>query len=402
MTSAPTQPALRSVLPRLSGLRAPLILVVLGAHSIDNQIGTRLWHVPVVWRGLFNAEWVLSVFFILSGFLLTLGWQEGQSSRRFYIRRFARIYPIYALAWLAAVVGQWLATGDVPSVPILLATLFLVQSLVPSTSYVFGVNVAFWSLSDEAIFYALLPFALKRLNRMSTRKLGLILGSCCAWIAIVPVVMFRFSEHTGMRLLVQMPWYRGAEFFCGVLVCLLAKRGVRPRRIGRTTVATLVGYIVAVSLLVDAVARHIGHKDADRAFGLVITFPAAFALVVVLIERDLRGMPGVLARPIVVRLGDWTYAMYLFHIPLLLVPAVLGWEHLGALPDAGLFIAYCVTTVALAGLAHERYLTPIERAIRGRWAPSRRAIPVSVPVQPLVVTPPSAALPMPTRQGVKS
>jgi peptidoglycan/LPS O-acetylase OafA/YrhL len=386
MSSAPSTPTLRRVLPRLSGLRVPLLLVVLGAHSLDNQIGTRLWHVPVVWRLLFNAEWVLSAFFILSGFLLTLGWDEGQSARRFYVRRFARIYPIYALAWVAAVIGQWLATGNVPSVPVLLATLFLLQSLVPSASYVFGVNVAFWSLSDEAIFYAFLPFALPRLNRLPTRTLALLLGGCFAWLAVVPAIVFPVSEHTGMRLLVEMPWYRGAEFLSGVLLCLLAKRGVRARRIDRATTTALVGWIVVVSLLVDAFARSFGHKDADRALGLVLAYPAVLALVVVLIERDLRELPGVLTRPFMVRLGDWTYSMYLFHVPLLLVPFVLGWLHVGALADIGLFIAYCCTTVAIGGLAHEKVLTPLEQAIRGRWAPSRRISPVHVPVQVAVVS----------------
>lgn len=391
MTSAPSPPVLRPMLPRLTGLRVPLMLIVLGAHSIDNQIGIRLWHLPVVWRLLFNAEWALSAFFILSGFLLTLGWDEGQSARRFYVRRFARIYPIYALAWLAAVIGQWLATSNVPSVPVLLATLFLVQSLVPSTSYVFGVNVAFWSLSDEAVFYALLPFALPRLNRLSTRSIAVLLGGCVAWLAIVPAVVFPLSEHTGMRLLVEMPWYRGAEFFSGVLLCLLAKRGVRARDVSRTATVTLVAWIIAVSLLVDAFARHYGHRDADRALGLVLAFPAVLALVAVLVDRDQRGMPGVLARPSMVRLGDWTYAMYLFHVPLLLVPYVLGWLHVGALADPTLFLAYCGTTVAIGGLAHQKFLTPIERAIRGRWAPSRTAAPVHVPVQPIGVTTPSIA-----------
>ena len=393
MTSAPSTQVLRRVLPRLSGLRLPLMLVVLGAHSIDNQIGTRLWHVPVVWRLFFNAEWVLSAFFILSGFLLTLGWDEGQSAGRFYIRRFARIYPIYALAWVAAVVGQWLATGDVPAIPVLLATLFLVQSLVPSTSYVFGVNIAFWSLSDEAIFYALLPFALPRLNRLSTRNIALLLGGCAAWLAILPVVVFPISEHNGMRLLVEMPWYRGAEFLSGVLLCLLAKRGVRARHIGRAVTSTLVGWIVVVSLLIDAFARQFGHRDADRALGLVLAFPAVLALVAVLIERDQRGVAGVLARPLMVRLGDWTYAMYLFHVPLLLVPYALGWLHVGTPADIGLFIACCVVTVAIGGLAHEKFLTPIERGIRGRWAPRRQATPVQVPVQPVGVTTPSIAFP---------
>lgn len=386
MTSAPSTPALRRVLPRLSGLRAPLILVVLGAHAIDNQIGTRLWHVPVVWRLLFNAEWVLSAFFILSGFLLTLGWDEGQPAKRFYIRRFARIYPIYALAWAAAVIGQWLATGHVPSVLVLVATLFLVQSLVPSASYVFGVNVAFWSLSDEAVFYALLPFVLPRLNRLTTRGLALLLGACFAWLVVLPAAVFPFSERTGMRLLVEMPWYRGAEFLSGVLLCLLAKRGVRTQHISRATVATLVGWIAVVALLVDEFARTFGHKDADRALGLVLAFPAVLALVAVLIERDLRELPGVLTRPVMVRLGDWTYSMYLFHVPLLLVPYVLGWLHVGALADIGLFLAYCGTTVVIGGLAHEKVLTPLERAIRGRWAPSRRPSPVHLPVQVAVVS----------------
>jgi hypothetical protein len=87
-------------------------------------------------------------------------------------------------------------------------------------------------------------------------------------------------------------------------------------------------------------------------------------------------MPGVFARRAMVRLGDWTYAMYLFHIPLLLIPYVLGWLHVGTLADLGLFVAYCCTTVAIAVCGRESP-DPDNRASDPYDGPSRKKVPVS-------------------------
>src|SRR5215210_4372580 len=140
-------------LPRLTGLRAVAALVVFAHHV----------RLVAEWRSgeVLEVGYLgVSLFFVLSGFVLAWATRPGDSAARFYRRRFARIYP-------ASVVGIVLAVmiDDRPSVAPLLANLALVQAWIPDLEYSFGVSSPNWSLSCEAFFYAAFPLGLPVLAR---------------------------------------------------------------------------------------------------------------------------------------------------------------------------------------------------------------------------------------------
>src|ERR1700728_347417 len=83
----------------LDGWRGLSILAVLAAHLLP--LGPSVW-------GLNAAAGVLgmALFFCLSGFLITNFLLRHSSVVDFLIRRLCRILP---LAWLALLVGLWLA-----------------------------------------------------------------------------------------------------------------------------------------------------------------------------------------------------------------------------------------------------------------------------------------------------
>lgn len=104
------------------------------------------------------------VFFILSGFLITMSWRNRPDLRRFAWSRFLRIYPAY-LACLVLTVGllflsEFSATWDwVLAQSILIAPLHTPPSLLG-----FGgemVNGSLWTVPVEASFYVIAPFLLR-------------------------------------------------------------------------------------------------------------------------------------------------------------------------------------------------------------------------------------------------
>lgn len=121
--------------------------------------------------GLSGAGLGVDIFFVLSGFLLSMPWHRAAlsgSSRpalgRYFLRRFLRIVPPYWFMLMvmgllmAGATIPWSAIGGHDGVQALMAHVFFVQYLFPSTSGGFAaVNGSVWTLTIEMIFYVVLP-----------------------------------------------------------------------------------------------------------------------------------------------------------------------------------------------------------------------------------------------------
>jgi peptidoglycan/LPS O-acetylase OafA/YrhL len=357
------------------------MVLVLLFHVVDNTVGQRLWHLPGTGPFIANAGPTLTLFFALSGFVLTLGWREGTSARGFYVRRFARIYPLYFVAWVCAVAVTWARDDNLPAWNVALATLLLVQSTIPSETYQFGVDLVFWSLSCEALFYASLPFLLPKLRKLTTRQLMYAIGLCWAWMALWPLVIGQLAGGSGWRVMTQSPFYRGAEFLAGVLACLLVMRGWRAPMSQRVWSFVAIVSFVLSSLLVRELHQRGLNMNGARLIGIVLAVPVVLVLIVSLAEADLEGIRGRFTGRTWVSLGDWTYPIYLFHFPLLLAlhPPFTRNDSWGGLGQLAIYMALIT---GLAAVLHLRFLKPVERAIKRRWERPAGATPSPVGIHP--------------------
>jgi len=101
------KPQLGEYLPSLDGIRAICIGLVIGCHAADSVGFPAALKEPS--RFLFNGHLGVTVFFVLSGFLITLLLVNEEkpcnkiSLKAFYTRRFIRILPVY-FAYLLVVV----------------------------------------------------------------------------------------------------------------------------------------------------------------------------------------------------------------------------------------------------------------------------------------------------------
>lgn len=154
-----------AVLGALTSLRFPLALHVALYHMV-RPFGRWCLFAPLMSSG-YSA---VSFFFLLSGFILTYShaaeYERGLGSAcRFWLARFARVYPVYLLGvLLAAYVDRGLFAYSIER-KALLASVFMVQSW--SSRLVQNFYVPAWSLSCEAFFYLVFPFLLMPLRRSS-------------------------------------------------------------------------------------------------------------------------------------------------------------------------------------------------------------------------------------------
>ena len=112
----------------------------------------------------------LSFFFVLSGFVMTWSARPGDTATAFWRRRAAKIYPLHAVTWFAALMLiTW--TGGQVGIWQAVPNLLLVHSWSPAFDINTSVNEVSWSLSCEAFFYLSFPLLIRVLRRIPVRRL---------------------------------------------------------------------------------------------------------------------------------------------------------------------------------------------------------------------------------------
>lgn len=177
----PAVPAIldQSYLPSLDGLRAISIIMVVFSHIffVNKNLAVKI----------FSGDLGVHVFFVISGFLITTlllkerSRQNSISLKKFYIRRFLRIFPVAYLFLLVVLILNSIFELHITRNAFISSSLYIRNtSILPSTDWQTG---HFWSLSVEEQFYLLFPFLL-------TRNLRAYIVIVVVLIFIIPVVVY--------------------------------------------------------------------------------------------------------------------------------------------------------------------------------------------------------------------
>lgn len=352
-TTTPAVRTTRSPRPHLeaiTGLRFFAAAYVVTYHYAADA----LRDAPAVVRNI-NAcgPTAVSLFFVLSGVVLAYGStdDEGRCAkprRRFWLDRFARIWPLFAVAAVLAMpldLGrlrhEWGTTGAASLVYMVVHTvlaLLLVQAFIPHLAVT--ANGPGWSLSVEAFFYALFPWLVHRLRVHSTAQL--VRRVAIFWtLSMAPVLVVWWLErrHPSLRtdrlaflgvditqgfvlerLVLNNPLFRLAEFCIGICVghWLVARtrrttvdvprRGDRLRPVEALTIGALAVFLVAVAFT--------GALHDPRELLMQSGYLApVLAMVLVGIACGARPFARLLASKPLVQLGTASYALYIIQEP---------------------------------------------------------------------------------------
>ncbi|MFF8392681.1 acyltransferase family protein [Streptomyces sp. NPDC016172] len=312
-------------LPSLTGLRVPLSLTSLLCHALyvfcpaEDLTSVGLQAVMLV------ARIGVTCFFVLSGFVLTWSARPGHSSSLFWRRRAWKILPNHVLAWtigmgfilLTAVRPPYSAGGGkVTSADI--SCLLLVSGWWPA-QHDGGPNPSMWTLTCDVFFYALFPVLFVALRRLSGRALKSAWLVVAGVIVVLPLPMSLIpgpplTESLGVNYVslwacFVFPLTRLLEFVLGMLTARLLQTGGWPLAVSRTLTLGLLAPMCALVLLLP-------HYGLGPLFAMHTA-----ALIVAIARSDIEGRASMLARPRVVLLGHASYALYIYHFPLLLIAA---------------------------------------------------------------------------------
>lgn len=325
----------------LDMLRAVLVLAVLAYHY------TIRWTQPDYPVDLYGFEHVYSrhwsigafgvhLFFVISGYVITISVLRSRSAWKFATSRFLRIYPGLLIAALLAFACAWLVGPTaLRASPADLATTLI---LLPTEFHQRYVDGAFWTLTVEAKFYAFvaLGFAIWRERFW---RLLLIIG-------LVGPIIYPFMRGVGDKLLIS-PFI--GLFLIGMSIWFAANaKDMRTAALLGLTGAfgyamnyATIGYDGRVSIVLHALL--IGGM-------LLIYLMARF-------DPDLRV-------PVLPYLGKISYEIYLVHQ--VIGVAIIGHaKRMTGQPDIACIAVAVGGSIALAAIVHHHLTPPVRRWFAG-------------------------------------
>lgn len=253
----------------------------------------------------------VSVFFILSGFILYLNYlaphKKSLNVKQFYWARFARIYPVFLVAFLLALPIQLLSHDSVPIVPLALWNLSLLHCWPEGFSGV--VNPPDWSIGHEAFFYSVFPL----LALMFRPKIGrwfwvftLLYGGYMVWNIFLGGYWPRAT----------WPLNRLLEFWIGMVAGYVYCQWPSPmwlkvwldNRTGQRLVLAVLGALVLLMMLAPVFHNfYFGvHQLYTLVGGTTIILTLAYA-------ENFGRVWGFLTHPWVIYGGEISYSFYLIH-----------------------------------------------------------------------------------------
>ena len=294
--------------PSIDGLRAIAVIAVL------------LFHLNPAWLpgGFIGVD----IFFVISGYLITLillneNRQGRFSFGRFYQRRIARIFPVFFAVSVATLVAALFIYTEVDiaftGLNASAATLSLANMRFVFQGNYFRLSpdsqpfAHQWSLSVEEQFYLLLPLFLFLLYRFIKNNRVIALAIAAAWLISFGICLYLTKTHPTWAYYVLPA--RAWELMTGSLLALwtVNKGTIAPKY---RNLAAEIGFIVILLSIIFI---------RERSF-----FPGFIALAPVLGTAVMIGLSNgnssiaekVLSQRPLVFIGKISYSLYLWHWPI--------------------------------------------------------------------------------------
>ena len=347
------------------GLRATAILFVVINHFALFGHLTLLGHKNDL---AFLGRWGVNCFFLLSGFLLSRAFLKAildpsigfPSMRSFFLRRFYRIYPLYAVAVIfSGFVGIYAVGGS--ALPFIASHLAFAQFVLPDQINS-DWNAPLWTMAIDIQFYIALPLvalltrnALRGLSRARKRTTLFAFLAALSMLSLVyRYVAFKHAPLAANDFALALVYVRNflgmlPAFAIGVALALAQiEFTIRPNRgVALATIASGAAIFTVLGLLKSG-----GSSLTVKVIADCFAAISAAALFYGLWISDSRIVARFMESRFVTEAAALAYGIYLFHWPILgVVTKAFGAAHgsragtLGALAlsvSLILPVAYCM------------------------------------------------------------
>ena len=279
-----------------------------------------------------SATFAVQAFFVVSGFLVTMSFENSSSPRSYFSKRVRRIGPAYAFVVVTAALGlslmsrlsfdQYFFSSDFWRY--LIFNLLLSNFSAPDLPGVFqsnfetAVNGSLWTIKIEVAFYCSVPFIVWAVGRWGYPKvLGSMFLASVLWKIGFNIAAATSGAEIYVKLAKQLPGQ--LCFFVGGAWSYY--RTLQNKKIH--ALAAIVGVIFYAAI----------------GYGWVYDVFSPIAVTAIVAWSATAG-PRL---PAVAKHGDISYGIYLYHFPWVQILIALGLFH--SAPIVGFFAVFVLTVI---------------------------------------------------------
>jgi peptidoglycan/LPS O-acetylase OafA/YrhL len=311
----------------LDALRGIAILLVVIFHYLVVYASPTEGTILSALRSAFTLAWAgVDLFFVLSGFLIggiLIKHRDAENYyTAFYIRRMARLLPLYLVtvglygatsAWLTASgtgAGHWLIHGDGTALPIW-SYLAYVQNFLNAQEYNWGGHwlAATWSLAVEEQFYLIAPVLLRL---VPMQRLVPILATLIAVAIVTRTALHVSTGHwiAGYTSLIT----RWDALFIGILGAVaLANSDTRSKLAKQSDRLAIAAMFLLAGVAIMSAIGLTKSSLIMSAFGYTYFAITSLVIIATALLAKTAALTRILRNQTLVRLGTISYGIYLMH-----------------------------------------------------------------------------------------
>jgi peptidoglycan/LPS O-acetylase OafA/YrhL len=317
----------------------------------------------------------VDLFFVISGFIMVYASERlfGQPGgvRQFYLRRIARIVPMYWLATTALLAYVLVRYGDIRAIAgddgaaLITSSYLFYPHVRPDGSGLPLLGVG-WTLNYEMFFYALFGLSLVVRRRFAVPAVATLFCLLVAIRTFHPQIAEPFNSWFNPLIL---------EFVFGMGIAVAFRAGVR-------LPVWLVWTLVALGLAALGWSWYAAHLFGPSSWPRIAIWGLPALAIVGALALAERPAPKNLFWRAAGFLGDASYSIYLFHtlalgLPLIalgrwIAPANAPWLYLAAM-----LIATAGLPILIYQMIERPLTAALQRRIEGRPAPEAGSVPNS-------------------------
>ncbi|TNV19020.1 acyltransferase [Buttiauxella sp. B2] len=181
---------------------------------------------PINWI-ISNGAVGMSLFFVLSGFILTYTYGDTVGVG-YFKKRLNRIFPAYLFCGLITLPFLFMqsgmsTTGIVKSITSIFLYTTATQSWVTPSFFYWNFGGT-WSVSTEMFFYACFPLILKNINR---DNIHLVTMAAIAFCGLIIPLSLVYNPEIQIPIYYATPIYRLPEFILGIVAAKYMQYGLK-------------------------------------------------------------------------------------------------------------------------------------------------------------------------------
>jgi peptidoglycan/LPS O-acetylase OafA/YrhL len=355
---------------RIDFLRGIAILLVLILHfnlsyHLDQSALTKIFSVHFIHALVFNGNYGVTMFFVISGFLITSISLERYKELGnidvigFYIQRFSRIMPCLLLALALIVFFNFINipifknTANTTSMFIAIFSVltFWHNVLMQKLGYFnYCLNI-YWSLSVEEIFYLVFPMAC-----LLFKKLRLIVLFWLALIIIGPIYRSFYVDNEIVALYAYFSCFDAIAIGCCAAI-------IAPRILLSGWFANVIQ--CGAVLFVGSIYLYAGIMDNVMIGVSLLAIGTAIFLIGASQKKLDQPKQSQLFSKAICWFGSNSYELYLFHIIVLAVmKEIYRPESLGDYSKLLWMVLFFGISAFFAGVLSKYYSQPLNKKLR--------------------------------------